>query len=711
MMKNHYSVLAILIVCLACVSSVLGKEERLVTGANAVMVPQCTNKTTEDLTRFLRFSGAVPDELGFYDSCINHNDKMTYYLLLYYNIYKKKTEIYTGICVSKLCSEQEVQEFYQAQSEVLFGKGVYSVHPRNPDDESIKPPKDWGYWAFIIFTVVLTVLIVISTCITQSRKARETKGEDFLVTRSTMKNFANANAPGVPSSVLTQAPGGTVIEASVLNQPKKRETPFLVLFDLVTNINTLLYPRVVNSSVQAFDLFRIMAMIWVILGHELAYRLTVSNNFLDKGFWDYTKNSWYFTYNQTAFYAVDIFLFMGGYVSIISMSKLVSSLSPLPPLKAIVLYLFFVVKRYMRIMPVYAFLLCFYYKVVPTLVSGPLAQGYLFDFPCNFTNFWQSFVLGWRSSVTVNTMCAGWCWYLAIDFQIFCTIPLILIISSFAGRNKKKVGMLICSILILVSIVDTFIVGFKHQIQYLNPRDKDNTMNNYYYAESVQRSAIYYVGCLFAYATMKDEGKKKAKGEEKKAEEKVPEHEQKLLDEKRKHKKMKVVRRLQTINFSVGLALITFITLILHYVFQWGRDVPSVARIWNVMFIAFGKILFVVGFMMVLLVVGFRFKGFGKYIAENRLMQLLANLSFSMYLFHFPLIKIRTFSQKSVPTYAGLELLSAGLFELTATLFLALFAALFVEIPAMNLWRVYCEGYLTSKLKKKEKPSHQHDQK
>jgi len=678
---------------------------RRLTGGSSV--PQCTNKTTADLSNFLRFSGVVPDQLGYYDSCMSHSDSMKYILLVYVNKIKVKTEIFTGLCVAKACTEEELGSFYQAQAELIFPKGLYRVDARDPNDEKNRPKKDLGYWGFIVFNIVLTAFVVGATVVSELRKRRglKNKKEDFQVTRSTVKNLAGALVPGAPSSVLTQLPGTEHMKVedggSLLNKPKHKETPFLVLFDLATNMKSLLYPRIVNSSVQVFDLLRVMAMVWIILGHELAYRLSVSANFLDRGFLDYTKDSWYFTYNMSAFYAVDIFLFMGGYVSIVSMSKLIYSVAPLKPAKAVTMYVFLVFKRYIRIMPPYAMLLWYWYKVAPTLIEGPLSQGQLDLWPCNWTNFWQSFILGWRSDVNKRTMCAGWAWYLAIDFQIFLTIPLILMIATLFGRKKKLAGVVMCTALALGSLALTFVEGFRHSYQYLNPKDQQQSMNTYYYAKSTQRAVMYYVGCLFAYMTQKDDSKKPKQPEQPKEAPELSEAEQKLLEERKKHRKTKAIRKMQLINFTAGFVGLLGVTLLLHFVFQWGRDIQKIATIWNVLFIALGKLVFVICFMMVLLVIGFRFKGFGKYLAENRLVQLIANVSFTMYLFHFTFIIVRTYSQKSIPAMSGVDLFASGLADLTLTLFTGLYAAVFVEIPAMNLWRVYCEGYLTAKLKKK----------
>ena len=677
--------------------------------------PDCMNQA-QQISR-TRFSGVVPNELGFYDSCISKKD-MRYMTLMWYNNEKSKTEIYWGHCVGIDCTEADVAAYYQKNFPL---KPLYTVVAKDPNVKENQWAFTTGAWVFVMIMGCLTLLAITGTVIHQQKTTKE-RLKKLMTTRSTIKNVQDLQVPGM-ASVLTMNPGATVMNpaATVMQREptllgdkakddlaKKEVKPFWALFDIVTNVKSLVYPRIVNPSVQVFDLLRVKAMIWVVLGHELAYRLTVSENFTDAGFFDYTKGSWYFTYNQTAFYAVDIFLFMGGYVAIVSLNKFIANFAPFSFgkwYKIPVVFIFCVFKRYMRIMPAYAVLLCFWYYVAPYMIHGPIAQGTIAYWPCNFTNFWQSFILGWKVDITSNSMCVGWAWYLALDFQIFMTMPVILIISnSFGKRYSKMIGMGICSTLAVASVIYTYISCLHNEVYYLNPFDMKQTLNTYYYVSTPQRCVIYYIGCLFAYMSMKSEKKKPKEGAgvAPEAPEKPKEDLQAdlLKEEKRKERKRKAIVKMQMIYFAIGTAVTVAVTCVLHYIFQWGRKVMDISLFWNATFIAFGKIFFILGFMTMLLIIGFRFRGFGKYIAENRLLQLIANLSFTMYLFHFTMIQIRAYSLKSIPTYLGLDLFSAGLAEITFTLIIALYVALVVEIPAMHIWRVWLEGPILHLVKK-----------
>ncbi len=92
----------------------------------------------------------------------------------------------------------------------------------------------------------------------------------------------------------------------------------------------------------------------------------------------------------------------------------------------------------------------------------------------------------------------------------------------------------------------------------------------------------------------------------------------------------------------VGSILMIGISAILHYRFQWGRNSKAdTPLVYHVLFITFGKVIFVLSFMMILMPIAAKYKGFGSFIAKNRLLQLIGNVSFGGYLYHFTVIMLR----------------------------------------------------------------------
>lgn len=628
-------------------------------------------------------SGRYINKLGYYSSCNEQKDKI-YYLAETYGFLYTINYVFIGFCTPANCSPQDIESVVETLWGKLPYKGISVTNVKEFEEEKFK--SDFGSYVFY-FWFTITFGYAIYATIVNRRKVWAEKRE-----RRRLKRLGLYETAG-------ERRKSRRLTATVGDVKKKSQPDMTVIWDLVSNLNSLLHATRVNSSVQVFELLRILAFFWVIFSHEFAYRLKLSQNYIDVSFLDYTKNSWAFTVVESGYYAVDIFLFMGGYVSILATSKYVNQFQGLEGKHWIPVYLYAIVKRYIRIMPAYAIMMLFFWKVSYNFTSGPLTPDWFF---CSPSNFWESWILGWKSSIDEGGMCAGWCWYLAVDFQLYLTVPLIVLIVN----GKKKAGIALSSSLALLCTALTIIVCYWKNLHWLNY--DDGKMNQYYYAKSYLRGNLYYLGCLVAYITSKDKGAKKKH-------KKAPKREY-TEEEKEAHKKKKKSRGklILLIVFLVGSALMIADTLILHYMFQWGRNSKQYSHHLHVLFITFGKVIFVSSFMAILMPISFTYKGFSKFIAENRLIQLLGNISFTGYLFHFVVILIRMHGTESLPSYSFYDLLGAWCTDLFYTTFLATMGSLLVEIPVQAMWRTRFESKIINSMKhwvQKTKSHHHHPHK
>jgi len=217
-------------------------------------------------------------------------------------------------------------------------------------------------------------------------------------------------------------------------------------------------------------------------------------------------------------------------------------------------------------------------------------------------------------------------------------------------KKNKKLGTIISGSLVALCTIATIIVCYAKDIYFVNWNDQ--SMNVYYYAKSYLRGNIYYMGCMVSYMTMKGPRRPKKSKEDKsegldepllskeeKAELKKQEEEKNL---RRKKRKKKVANMIGNISLVCGLIFMILDTLALHYYFQWGRESKKVASHFShIMFITFGKAVFVISFMAIFMPIAAKYKAFGNFIAKNRLLQLIGNVSFGGYLYHFTVIMIR----------------------------------------------------------------------
>ena len=87
-------------------------------------------------------------------------------------------------------------------------------------------------------------------------------------------------------------------------------------FDFVERMPTMMVSKRPNAESAAFDLIRNLSMCWVIMAHQFSERITKNAAVLNIATALSTaKHDWVVTFIEHGFYAVDFFLFMGGYVA------------------------------------------------------------------------------------------------------------------------------------------------------------------------------------------------------------------------------------------------------------------------------------------------------------------------------------------------------------------------------------------------------------
>jgi len=363
-------------------------------------------------------SGKYINKVGYYASCNEQKDKI-YYMSEIYGLYDVLAYVFIGYCTPAECTKEDI---HRVTTQLLGGLKFHTVAVTDVNKfkkEKLSP--NTGTYLFFTIFGSMALFAIYSTIVNQRKLFLKRKEKDRL------KRLGLYETAGERRKSRRQT--------MTLEDKKKKAMPDLtVLWDLAKNMKGLLFARRVNSATQAFELLRVFGFMWVIFGHEFAYRLKMSQNYIDPSFLDYTMNSWAFTFVETGFYAVDIFLFMGGYVSILATTKYIMSFQGLQPHQWIPVYFYAIMRRYIRIMPAYAMMMLWFWKVSPLFVSGPLSPDWFF---CSNSNFWGGFLLAKNASIIPGDMCAGWCWYLVVDFQLFCTMPLVVLI---AKKNKKSTG-------------------------------------------------------------------------------------------------------------------------------------------------------------------------------------------------------------------------------------------------------------------------------
>jgi peptidoglycan/LPS O-acetylase OafA/YrhL len=146
----------------------------------------------------------------------------------------------------------------------------------------------------------------------------------------------------------------------------------------------------------------------------------------------------------TCFYAVDIWLMVSGFF----LSYLL--LRQYARLKQMRVVLFKVIRRFLRLWPIYALSLSLNWLIVPLMGSGPLWP-LLASYPQQECNKWTTSLLMVANFFPSST-CYNWLWPLELDFQLcFIFVPMLLL---YIKRGKWlilfygiQILMLVCSLL------------------------------------------------------------------------------------------------------------------------------------------------------------------------------------------------------------------------------------------------------------------------
>lgn len=177
-----------------------------------------------------------------------------------------------------------------------------------------------------------------------------------------------------------------------------------------------------NRMLSGLDGLRAFSMMWIVLSHT-----TLLVNLLGTDDQDAlvdNLNSLPQQFTLGASLAVDLFFFLSGLLTTFTLLKKMrkSSKTSFPVGK-------FILLRFLRLTPLYAFILFFYTYLIPYIASGPVWYRMLDDISLCRTHWWSNLLyINEFYPETFNGTCMSWSWYLANDMFFFILGLIILYI-------------------------------------------------------------------------------------------------------------------------------------------------------------------------------------------------------------------------------------------------------------------------------------------
>jgi len=216
---------------------------------------------------------------------------------------------------------------------------------------------------------------------------------------------------------------------------------YMMCFSPYENARKICYDGENPAAIQALDGIRFISTLWVILGHTYLFLQTNIENTVVVGKTVVPGFLYLIMLNGT--FSVDSFFCIGGilvaYLTLKQVYKS-SSMNFIP-----IMYL----KRYLRLTPLYAFLILFNIGLYKYFGDGPywkrVVQGVEED-ACK--DYWWSNLLYINTLYPISNGCFGWAWYLSHDMIFYILAPFCILAVKFS----KKFGVLVLLSLLAMNI-------------------------------------------------------------------------------------------------------------------------------------------------------------------------------------------------------------------------------------------------------------------
>jgi len=283
-----------------------------------------------------------------------------------------------------------------------------------------------------------------------------------------------------------------ILQDKIRDQPKNQDSTALWFAKQLCAIESTkqLFEPTPKHEFDILNGIRVLSTGTIILGHTIMYWLIKCYNFVPAGV-DYLS-SFDATILYWTFYAVDSFFWLSGFlVAFFTLKKMNGK--PATSLKIPCMAVF---NRYLRLTPLYLFILILWMNLVPIISWGP----HWYEFQT--ASEWEVCKKKWPQNIFyVSNLdpdndlddgfgCMGWTWYLSNDFQFF-----IISIFPLAYYFKKKYLVIgyFC-FLTMLSIIVTASLSAHYETGILPVEPKQA---KYVYTRPYSRVGVYAVGVLF----------------------------------------------------------------------------------------------------------------------------------------------------------------------------------------------------------------------
>ncbi len=591
--------------------------------------------------------------MGSYDECLDIPDQLTQYCLVSTGV-GLPPQIHTplplvfsvGMCLPQQCNITDIYNLVYSIPDLYIAPSALMPFPVSCQPYK-NPPYDTKAIIMIFVCSVIVCIVLLSTLADLVIQLwRDGTIRHYLFLRERPKSNSN------------------VSDESLLLKPsesKKQLTKFdpvewVQAFSLYKNLGTIFSTKQTSAAITCLNGIRVLSILWVIVCHNFVwiFQFTGSDNTLDL-FQNIVKR-FSFQAISNGFFSVDSFFFLSGLlVSYLTLRQMKRRGGKFP-------FVMYYVHRYLRLTPVYAFVLFLVWTLTSQLGNGPRYAMAVVGTVENCENYW------WTNLLYINNLypwelgkeCVGWSWYLANDMQFFIISPLIIIpmYLFFPLGLAVAIGLLFVSFISTGAIAGVFDMPANTLASvaygYVPPANQTVNSNDLLYTKPWHRIQPYLVGLVLGY----------------------------LL-----YKKIRVPfnRHFQLCAYLVmwGLAIILGMSTVYGLYDTWNGHIPSLAE--NVVYFMFSRFAFGVALALLVFICHNGYGGWVNTFLSMSMWLPLSRLAFNAYLIH-PVVLSTVYGYLRTPLHLTEVELSVYAVGVSVLSFAAAFLlTVFVEFPFGNL--------------------------
>ncbi|KAI3386199.1 hypothetical protein SNEBB_007434 [Seison nebaliae] len=456
------------------------------------------------------------------------------------------------------------------------------------------------------------------------------------------------------------------IEVSTKNA-SARWVNFFVGFSMLKNTEKLLKTERVKDekNFQCLAGIKVFSMTWVILGHTYNYMTERDNYLVIQNVLDMIQTAQDLAAQIVigALYAVDVFFLIAALLVTYGMlMKLKQRPFSLPMLG------YYIIHRYLRLVPTFFAMFCFTVWLVPHLGEGPI--WYPDGFPLRrktCTNYWWSYLLLLNTFIPSDKTCLGFLWYVPNDFHLYCLSIIFIFImhkNGFAGLIVSFISLILSTFSMAWSVHDMY----KPEAAFVFLADLFSEQFNRPYIRFYNRASAWLIGMFGGYIVYAIEHQNDVH----------PKATKSLLKFCAKYK-----------YFVIGtlwcLSTILAFTAIFGSYPSFTPEQRSLTKIEFAIWFAVTRWTFPLAVLIVILTCYYGFARPIHRFLSWKVFIIVGRLTYVMYLVHPILMQLHLYTQRALFNYYGFNALYLFIGHWTLTIFVSYLISMLIEVPFMNL--------------------------